>query len=225
MDAYALWAESYEQSCNPLLVLEERIVAPLLPPLAGAVVLDIGCGTGRWLQLLCESGALLRAGIDLSPEMLRQAARKPSLAGLLIRGDSAELPVRDACIDFAICSFSASCIGDLQRLAGEISRVTRPGASLVLTDFHPDAVRHGWKRTFRRGEDVFEIESLNRPVDLICEAFASHGFEQTEFFEPHFSEPERPQFRRSGKEHLFEDACRIAAIFVCCFRRARNGTA
>jgi malonyl-CoA O-methyltransferase len=224
MEAYALWAESYEQSCNPLLILEERIVTPLLPPLGGKIVLDFGCGTGRWLHGLSDRGTLLRTGVDLSPEMLRQAVRKPSLAGLLVRGDSAELPVKDTSIDFAICSFAASYVDDLRRLASEAARVTKPGASLILSDFHPEAVLHGWTRTFRHGEDVIEVESLNRPVDLVCQTFASHGFELTKLFEPYFSEPERSLFRHSGKEDLFEDACRVAAIFVCCFRRVGNRT-
>ena len=30
----------------------------------------------------------------------------------------------------------------------EAGRVLRPGGSLVVTDFHPDATERGWKRTF-----------------------------------------------------------------------------
>jgi malonyl-CoA O-methyltransferase len=67
---YELWAPTYDQDLNPLLALEERVLTPLLPSLQGKVVLDLGCGTGRWLKRLLESGASEGAGLDASSAML-----------------------------------------------------------------------------------------------------------------------------------------------------------
>ena len=47
---FDLWAETYDEENNPLLMLEERTLEPFLPSLVGAHVLDAGCGTGRWLR-------------------------------------------------------------------------------------------------------------------------------------------------------------------------------
>ena len=48
-EGHVLWAPSYEETPNALLALEERTLDPLLPDLRGKSVLDLACGTGRWL--------------------------------------------------------------------------------------------------------------------------------------------------------------------------------
>src|SRR5215831_17626891 len=104
-EAHVLWAESYDRNPNPLLALEERIVEPLLPGLERKVILDLACGTGRWLRHLLRHGASTGMGVDSSPEMLSQARRKSSIQGKLIQGDYTAMPIRAGAIDFAICSF------------------------------------------------------------------------------------------------------------------------
>ena len=56
-----------------MLSLERRILEPLLPPLADLDVIDLGCGTGRWLQILHAAGARRVLGVDFSPEMFAQS--------------------------------------------------------------------------------------------------------------------------------------------------------
>jgi hypothetical protein len=46
-EGYRVWASSYDREANPMLSLEQRILATLLPPVAGLDVVDLGCGTGR----------------------------------------------------------------------------------------------------------------------------------------------------------------------------------
>lgn len=52
-------------------------LAPWLDILPGARVLDVGCGVGRWSLLLAKRGAQV-TGIDLSPTMIMEAARRAS---------------------------------------------------------------------------------------------------------------------------------------------------
>ncbi|PYV20619.1 MAG: hypothetical protein DMG27_22585 [Acidobacteria bacterium] len=83
-EGYELWAPAYDRDPNHLLALEERTLKPLLPDLAGQQVLDLGCGTGRWLELLLDLGARRAVGVDRSRAMLRVAATKPRLRGRLV---------------------------------------------------------------------------------------------------------------------------------------------
>ncbi len=104
----------------------------------GGRVLDAGCGTGRALPALRAavgpSGMVL--GADLTPAMLREAARAGRDAdGALLLTDVAALPLRSSSLDAV---FAAGLIAHLPRPAEnlrEIARVVRPGGVLAL--FHP----------------------------------------------------------------------------------------
>src|SRR5215471_2602523 len=76
LDAYELWAATYDdREGNALLHAEQRTVYPLLQEmhLSNKCVLDAGCGTGRYLELLREFKPRLLAGIDFAPSMLKVA--------------------------------------------------------------------------------------------------------------------------------------------------------
>jgi len=220
IEAHALWAPTYDHAPNPILSLEERCVTPLLPSMAGMDVLDVACGTGRWLKRLLRRGAATAAGLDLSREMLRQAQGKPELATRLVQADAMEMPLRTKSLDFAICSFGLSYVTDIGRFAKELSRVVRSKGVLVLTDLHPSAQARGWKRSFRHNGAIVEVSSCPRTIEHIQETFAETGFESAVCFEPPFGEMERPVFEEFGKAAVFEGHLGQPAIFVFLFRRA-----
>lgn len=126
----------------------DHLTASLAPPAPKAavnsgsvnhLVLDLGCGTGRLSQPICESGADVLA-IDLSQPMLEELSvtdpgdtpRVMPLRANLVQLDA----VRDSIADHAICMFST--LGMIQGHANRIqflshvARVVRPGGTLVL---------------------------------------------------------------------------------------------
>lgn len=216
-NAYALWAETYDRDPNPLLALEERELTPLLPCLEGKFVLDVACGTGRWLNLLLARGAGHGMGFDLSHEMLAQARLKHALRESLVRADCTAIPIPTRVADLAICSFAASYVADLNLLASELSRVLRKEGRLILTDFHPSGLERGWRRTFRHNGEVVEIANFRFSIDYFCRTFREHGFKLDRLITPCFGEAERPIFRRCGKEHLLKQLQAGPAILICSF--------
>jgi malonyl-CoA O-methyltransferase len=219
LEGHELWAATYDQAPNPMLALEERTLERMLPALAGKAVLDIACGTGRWLRKLRQRGARVSLGMDLSYAMLRQASRQGQLEGMLVRGDACALPYRSGVADLVVSSFAVGYIDDLRGFADELARVARPGSEVFISDFHPSNHSRGWRRSFRSGEEILEIRSYARPVAQICEAFGTHGLRLEARIEACFDEPEKALFVRSGKGRFFETARSEPAIFVCRFRR------
>lgn len=71
---YDRWAEFYDGDDNPLVLLEELRIAPLMAGWAGLQVADIGCGTGRHALRLAQDGARVTA-LDFSEAMLSKAGR------------------------------------------------------------------------------------------------------------------------------------------------------
>jgi ubiquinone/menaquinone biosynthesis C-methylase UbiE len=67
-------------------------------------VLDVGCGTGRFLQPLREAFACDIVGIDRSLSMLQEAQHLTSPGVRLVQCDIAHMPIRDGCFDLAFMS-------------------------------------------------------------------------------------------------------------------------
>lgn len=147
IDAYTRWAPTYDPAAhNYLMVLEERAVLDLLPDVRGAVVLDLACGTGRYLGHLLARGVGRAVGLDVTPAML---ARARAVSAALVRADLARLPFPRGAFDLVVCGLAIGHVGDLGGAIAEIGRVLRPGGIAVYSDLHPAGTRAGWVRTFR----------------------------------------------------------------------------
>ena len=218
-DAYRLWAPAYDGEPNPLLALEERVLGPLLlPAAAGRDVVDLGCGTGRWLERVLTAGARSAIGLDESPEMLARAAAKPGLAGRLLQADCARLPLAASSADLLICSFVLGYLPDLATFVRQLARVARRGADLFISEFHPDAGARGWRRSFSHEKQVYEIQSFTHSAAQLCSLLARAGFRLRHCAEPAFAESERNIFILRGKDALFEQASQFPAALICHFR-------
>jgi ubiquinone/menaquinone biosynthesis C-methylase UbiE len=108
----------------------------------GGDLLDVPCGFGRHSVPLARAGFRV-VGVDRSESLLAEARRRAG--GLrwpkLIGADYRELPFADQSFDAAINLFtSLGYLGDEQdtRVLGEIGRVLRPGARLVIETMHRD---------------------------------------------------------------------------------------
>jgi ubiquinone/menaquinone biosynthesis C-methylase UbiE len=216
---YERWAQTYDDSHNPLLALEQRRIASMLPDLAGKRVLDVACGTGRWFHLLAARGAAQLIGADISRAMLRIADTKVNLSLALIQADCAAIPLKDHELDFAICSFAAGHISNLDGFAAECSRVLRAGAELFISDLHPDAYSAGWRTGFRDHLGSAEIQTFARSCDDVVNTFRSNRFRCIGTYGFGFDELERPIFVAAGKERFFATASELRAVLVCRFRR------
>jgi malonyl-CoA O-methyltransferase len=219
LEGHALWAETYDLGPNPLLALEEREMAAFLPALKGKYVLDVACGTGRWLGKLLARGARGGVGVDLSPEMLSQASTHAPQTGRFVRGDCLALPFLGEVADLVTCSFAIGYVQDLSALALELARVAKARASVLVSDFHPAGYQRRWRRSFRHAGRVIEIASYEHSEEEIRAAFESAGLRYCRSVDCCLDEPERQIFERTGKGHLFPSACDTPAVLIMEFRR------
>ena len=223
-EAYDRWAPTYDRSPNPLLHLEEREFGTLIPRLRGKRVLDLACGTGRWIEKLSAQGASVGVGIDYSAAMLRVAESKAAIRGRLVRADCQILPFQASTFDLVVCSFAMGHIRDLEGLARELGRVARTGADILTSDLHPEAYEKGWRTGFRDSRGPLEIETWARTAEDIAGCFCCAGFECRTQISLWLGEPERSIFDRAGKSNLFTAASKVPAILASHFRRVRRAS-
>jgi SAM-dependent methyltransferase len=151
------WFENAFGAHYPLLyqhrdVAEARQCLELLPRLAplttdqGRMVLDLGCGDGRHLELLEHLG-YSPVGLDLSPELLH-AARGRTGQGVrlrLVRGDMRRLPFPEDAFSCVLSLFTAFGYfgppATNQDPVREVGRVLVPGGHWFLDYFDCDRVR------------------------------------------------------------------------------------
>jgi SAM-dependent methyltransferase len=112
---------------------ELEIISSLVSPVRGGRYLDLGCSSGLYTRSLAREFDAV--GIDISPSMLREAARRSHRIGAkssFIRASAANLPFIDASFADAVCGGSLNEFGDPARVLRETHRVLEPGGRLAI---------------------------------------------------------------------------------------------
>ena len=214
-EAFALWSQVYDHQANPLLSLEERFLSELLPPVRGLDVVDVGCGTGRWLQRLSPFGPGSLTGIDSSPEMIACARKKLGASATVMVGEAESMALRNSSADLIVASFVASYLPEICRLAAEVRRVARPTARVYLSDLHPaTASACKWKRSFKSSGTEVELASCAHSVTEVIACFEGFGFEVSLLLQPAFESAEREILQAAGKIEVFHAAAGRPAIYI-----------
>jgi SAM-dependent methyltransferase len=114
---------------------ELEIIKRLVRPVRGGRYLDLGCSAGLYTRSLStnlDSGVAV--GIDISPAMLREAARRARGIGAnpsFVRANAKHLPFLDSSFAGAVCGGSLNEFGDPARVLRETCRVLEPGGRLA----------------------------------------------------------------------------------------------
>ncbi|HXW61703.1 MAG TPA: methyltransferase domain-containing protein [Candidatus Acidoferrales bacterium] len=212
---YQLWAGSYDRESNPMLSLERRILEPLLPRIEGLDLVDIGCGTGRWLDALKGKGVRSLRGIDLSREMLNHARAKLGDAATFVCADYVDVPLDEASADVILCNFVLSYVADPVVLLNAVRKTLRPGGSLFLSDVHPETARKwNWRRGIREQSEFREIRTHYRTIEEIINMCSDTGLIVRLHLEPQFGRQERTIFEEHGKLTYFNEIRSYPPIYL-----------
>lgn len=103
----------------------------------GETILDLGVGTGKFLERFLERKSWrLAVGVDFAGEMLKRARQRLGPQGRLIQADIHDLPLEAESFDFVVSSFTLRSVKDLPHFFKEVRRILIPGgkaAFLCLT--------------------------------------------------------------------------------------------
>jgi ubiquinone/menaquinone biosynthesis C-methylase UbiE len=126
----------YRANSLPGVTLTLRSLVQNLSP---ASVLEVGCGTGRWLEELQELTPQIY-GIDLSPGMLHQAQRRLGRFGLVC-GRAWQLPFPSTTFDMIFCVHAFHHFERKEAFISEAFALLRPGGVLSIIGMDPHSGR------------------------------------------------------------------------------------
>jgi ubiquinone/menaquinone biosynthesis C-methylase UbiE len=166
-------ARRYDDVCGSRFEAVAGHLWALMPPAAGATVLDIGTGTGIVPRALGARAGKLAAviGCDTSAGMLSMARlRMPALK--VVAAGATDLPFREATFGVITASFVLSHLPDYAVALREAYRVLRPSGVFAMTSWGPstDPYSDAWGRL------LIEAVSSDRLQEAVAQGLPSEGF-------------------------------------------------
>lgn len=155
---------------SPVKSAYTRKIADLLSA-AGGKVLDIGCGRGRWMQVLPASDAV---GVDLIFENCKVTHWRTRYD--IVCADARTLPFRGQCFDYV---YSIQVLGSFPRFSlavREAFRVGKSGSGVLLTFLNktsPYSIVSFLRR--RSGRLPYVRRFTPKEVKVICSRNLQYG--------------------------------------------------
>jgi SAM-dependent methyltransferase len=189
---------------------ERPAIVSLLPVLAGAQVLDVGCGSGWYAEYLVGKGADVTA-LDVNAEFVQLTRARIGPHARVVQADLTE-PLTFAAdkeFDVVVCPLVLHYLRDWHSPLKELHRILKPHGALVFSTHHPfmdwqlfktenyfatELLDDEWK-------DVGKVQFYRRPLTAIAEALHESGFWIERLIEPHPTE-EFKQVDPAGYERL-----------------------
>lgn len=172
---YDLWAETYDNTPNPLVALDRRYSIAHLAPTAGERVLDAGCGTGANLSSIARAGAQ-PVGLDFSMGMLRTAQRAAPRAMLAQADLNGAFPVKPDAFDALLCSLVSEHLTNLSTFFAETFAVLKRGGRFVFSAFHPEIALAGVEANFEQDGIEYRLGAEPHSVDDYLNRMDDAGF-------------------------------------------------
>jgi ubiquinone/menaquinone biosynthesis C-methylase UbiE len=146
----------------------------------GDVLLDFGCGTGRFIRFFGKRG-LAVIGTEITFEMLAETLRLGSSSNSsLMLTDGVSIPVSDASIDMIWCCgvlrYSLFVPDPAYRqIAREMYRVLKPGGLVVNLEMYVDSQPKTFTRDFEEtGFTTKDVRVLKRYGGFVEDCLKSH---------------------------------------------------
>ncbi len=172
-------APTYDQryTINPLPGIAATLES-LVGPYRRARILEVGCGTGRWLTEL-QPIAPQTYGLDLSPGMLGHARDQQTSLKLLC-GHARQLPFSDASFHLVFCVHALHHFDHPRSFISEARRLLAPGGTLAIIGMDPHAGRDEWY-VYQYFTGTYEMDLARFPAgETILAWMRAAGFDGVE---------------------------------------------
>jgi len=172
---YDLWAETYDETPNPVVSLDERVTPRFVHLKQSERVLDAGCGTGRLFSAFRKARCKF-VGLDFSLGMLEVAHRNYSDVPVVLADLQRQWPFRDSTFDVIVCALVGEHLGQLPLVTAEMFRVLHSNGRVIFSVYHPEMAAAGIEANFRLNDIEYRLGALQYSSGDYIEAFQQAGF-------------------------------------------------
>ncbi len=220
--AYNLWASSYDrQPDNVILYLDDLLFNKMLNAsvFESQVVVDIGCGTGRhWEKILAKKPSEL-IGYDISEEMLAILKKKNTGAvAHLLKGSILNYS-KDGSCGRIVSTLAIGHIEKLEEVFTEWNRILKENGEVVITDFHPEALKKGAARTFQNNGKWIAVQSFIHPLDKVKKLAEKMDWKEIGFYESRIDSEVQHFFEKLKIMQHYKDAHHSLVLYGLHFRK------
>jgi len=223
VEAYDLWAENYDsQPGNLMLDLDEIVFSGLLDDvdIKNRRVADIGCGTGRhWARILQKDPESL-TGFDVSTGMLNKLNQKFPEAKTHVITDNNFSTVDDGSYQVILSTLTVAHLEDIEEALESWCRILTYNGDIIITDFHPDALSFGGKRTFRHHNGQIAVRNFVHSTIAIKRIFARNNFYVVSEDERKIDEQVMHYYMKQDALPVYEKFKGFPIIYGIHFRRS-----
>jgi len=157
LDLYSEWAGTYDRDVVEKLGYRGHLICiqGLLRHFddRGALILDVGCGSGLVGQTLAEEGFKHLDGLDISEKMLEEASDKGVYKNLFQADLNETLSIATDTYDSVVCAGTFT-YGHVRGDAfSELARITRKGGIVCFT------IRDGAYQEYDYSKDMAHLEN------------------------------------------------------------------
>ncbi len=147
--SYDQWAASYDSDRNRTRDLDKRISKEVIGADTYEKAVELGCGTGKNTQWLCEISVSVLA-LDLSEKMLAQARKKVTAKNVhFMQVDfQTNWPVEASSADLITCNLVLEHIRDIDLVFEHTSKALNKNGLFFVSELHPFKMYSGSRAKF-----------------------------------------------------------------------------
>jgi SAM-dependent methyltransferase len=176
------WERRAQKGCLPAVIdpadlrgrknfyidqLQKMVIRRALGGVRSGFILDFGCGSGRFSDLLARDCDFL-VGVEITPEMLDMAqheCRSPNVGFVLF--DGLHLPVKHRKVDLVVSVNVLQYVTDdseLDRVLFEVRRSLKPGGKFLCIEQVTNN-KSRWQRSLHTYSDCFKRNDFEKLAD------------------------------------------------------------
>jgi ubiquinone/menaquinone biosynthesis C-methylase UbiE len=215
-DAYNLWSQDYDdQPDNLMLALDEEMFTRLIKPvpLKDKNIIDVGCGTGRHWNKILEQQPKSLTGYDVSEGMLDMLKIKyPQAVTYKLNGNHLTMS-ENGHSDVVISTLTIAHIENLEEAFYEWQRVLTYNGEVIITDFHPEMLASGGRRTFFHNGQTYSVKNYIHSIEKILRIAGQLDWELVNLEERKIDDSMKSYYEKKNAVPVFEKFKGMPVIF------------